>query len=86
MGQKYNLGLFCREFYDEFSGFYQIEKFQAVFELWPETRRKMAIFDPRKPLNLAYFRGFWELYCSKLLQIWFVNVFLLVLTEFGEKF
>ena len=85
MGQKYNLGLFCREFYNEFSGFYQIEKFQAVFELWPETRRKMAIFDPRKPLNLAYFRGFWELYCSKLLQIWFVNVFLLVLTEFGEK-
>ena len=46
----------------------------------------MAIFDPRKPLNLAYFRRFWELYCSKLLQIWFVNVFLLVLTESGENF
>ena len=45
----------------------------------------MAIFGPRKPLNLAYFRGFRELYCSKLLQIWFVNVFLLVLTKYGEK-
>ena len=48
------------------------KKFPAVFELWP----KMATFDPRKPLKLAYFRGFWELYCSKLLQIWFVIVFM----------
>ena len=45
----------------------------------------MAIFGLRKPLNLADFSEFLDLYCSKLPQIWYVYVFLLVLTKSREK-
>ncbi len=41
-------GLFCREFYTDFTGFYQIQKFQVVFEISPEMCAKYAIFEPPK--------------------------------------
>jgi len=40
--------------------FKKLKKIQAVFELWPETPGKMAIFGPQKPLNLAYLGDFWS--------------------------